>query len=99
MLIVTGSVTAHSDTFERLAAVSLEHVQRSRTEPGCLSHAVYVDYEDPLRLFFFEQWADRAALDAHFLVPGTKAYVRELRTLAKASAGPTIFEIGTVTPP
>jgi quinol monooxygenase YgiN len=94
MLIVTGSVTAHADTFERLAAVSLEHVQRSRTEPGCISHAVYVDYEDPLRFFFFEQWADRAALDAHFLVPGTKAYVRELRTLAKASTGPTIYDVG-----
>ncbi len=93
MLIVTGSVTAHSDTFERLTAASLEHVRRSRTEPGCVSHAVYVDCENPLRLFFFEQWADRAALDAHFLVPATKAYVRELRTLAKASNGPTIFEV------
>jgi quinol monooxygenase YgiN len=92
MLIVTGSVTAHPDTFDRLTEVSLEHVRRSRTEPGCVSHAVYVDCEDPRRLFFFEQWADRAALDAHFLVPATKAYVRELRTLVKASTGPTIYD-------
>jgi quinol monooxygenase YgiN len=92
MLIVTGSVTAHPDTFERLVEVSLEHVRRSRTEPGCVSHAVHVDLEDPRRLFFFERWADRAALDAHFSVPATRQYVRELRTLAKASDGPAIYE-------
>jgi len=43
-------------------------VHRSRSEPGCISHAVHVDCENPLRLVFFEQWADRAALLAHFAV-------------------------------
>jgi len=92
MLIVTGSVTAHADTFERLAEISLEHVRRSRQEPGCISHAVYVDCENPLRLFFFEQWAGRAALDTHFAVPAVKEFVRALRTLVAASTGPTIYE-------
>jgi quinol monooxygenase YgiN len=35
-------------------------------EPGCISHAVHVDCENPLRLVFIEQWTDRAALLAHF---------------------------------
>jgi quinol monooxygenase YgiN len=92
MLIVTGSVTAHTDTFDQLRDACLEHVRRSRTEPGCLSHAVHVDCENALRLFFFEQWADRAALEMHFSVPAVKEFVRSLRTLASASAGPTIYE-------
>lgn len=95
MLIVTGSVTAHADTFDRLKEACLEHVVRSRREPGCIGHTVYVDCENPLRLFFFEQWADRKALETHFTVPEAKEFVRSLRTLASASAGPAIYEIAS----
>ena len=34
------------------------HVRRSRTEPGCLFHAVHRDVEEPLRLVFVERWVD-----------------------------------------
>ena len=71
MIVVTGSVTAREDSFDQMRELSLEHVRRSRTEPGCISHAVHVDCENPLRLVFFEQWADRAALLAHFSVPAS----------------------------
>lgn len=90
MIVVTGSVTARPDTFDEVRRLSLEHVHRSRTEPGCISHAVHVDCEDPLRLVFIEQWADRAALLAHFAVPASRDFVRALHAL---SAGPTTIEI------
>src|SRR4029453_19299948 len=48
MIVVTGSVTAREDSFDEVLELSLEHVRRSRTEPGCISHAVYVDCENPL---------------------------------------------------
>src|SRR5229473_1368010 len=86
MIMVTGSVTARQDAFEDVRRLSLEHVQRSRTEPGCISHAVHVDCENPLRLVFFEQWADRAALLAHFAVPASRDFVRTLQSLAAAAA-------------
>ena len=66
MIVVTGSVTAEPDTFDEVLRLSLEHVHRSRKEPGCISHAVHVDCENPQKLVFLEQWADRAALLAHF---------------------------------
>src|SRR6476646_3526936 len=59
MIVVTGIVTARQDSFDEVRRLSLEHVHRSRGEPGCISHAVHVDCENPLRLVFFEQWADR----------------------------------------
>ncbi len=90
MIVVTGSVTARPETFEEARRLSLEHVHRSRQEPGCILHAVHVDCENPLRLVFFEQWADRAALAAHFAVPGSGEIVRALRSLA---AGPTTLEL------
>ena len=61
MIVVTGSVTVRTETFDEARRLSLEHVHRSRQEPGCISHGVHVDCENPLRLVFFEQWADRAA--------------------------------------
>ena len=78
MIVVTGSVTTRQDSFEEARGLSLEHVHRSRTEPGCISHAVHADCENPLRLVFFEQWADRAALAAHFAVPASRNFVRAL---------------------
>ena len=55
MIVVTGSVTARKDSFDEILCVSQEHVYRSRTEPGCIAHAVHVDCENPLRLVFFER--------------------------------------------
>ncbi len=82
MIIVLGSVTARPDGIARLTEISLEHVRRSRTEPGCLSHEVSIDAENPLRLVFVERWADRAALDAHFAVPASLGFVTEVQQLA-----------------
>jgi quinol monooxygenase YgiN len=36
MIIVTGTIQARADTAEELRRLSLEHVARSRAEPGCL---------------------------------------------------------------
>ena len=92
MIVVTGSVTARKDTFDEVRRLSLEHVHRSRTEPGCVSHAVHVDCEDPLKFVFFEQWADRAALLTHFAVPASRNFVRALQGLAAAATTIEIYE-------
>jgi quinol monooxygenase YgiN len=92
MIVVTGSVTARTDSFDEVRKLSLEHVHRSRTEPGCISHAVQVDCENPLRLVFFEQWADRAALLAHFAVPASRDFVKSLQSLAAAATTIELYE-------
>lgn len=56
MILVTGSVVARDDTFDEILKESLAHVRRSRAEPGCISHAVHHDAENPLRLVFVEEW-------------------------------------------
>ena len=62
MIIVTGSIQARADTIDEIRRLSLEHVARSRPEPGCLEHGVTVDANDGLRLVFFERWADMDSL-------------------------------------
>lgn len=93
MILVTGRVTAKPDTFDEILRVSREHVHRSRKEPGCISHHVAIDADDPLTLQFVERWADEAALKTHFRVPESRAMARRLRDLA---ADPGAMQIYTV---
>ena len=92
MIVVTGSVTARQDSLSEVSRLSLKHVHRSRAENGCISHAVHIDCENPLRLVFIEQWADRAALMAHFAVPASRDFVRALQPLAAASPTLEIYD-------
>jgi quinol monooxygenase YgiN len=96
MILVTGGIVAREDTFDEVLRLSLEHVERSRQEAGCVSHAVHVDCQNPLRLFFFEQWADEAALRAHFAVPASRAFVKALRELTEEPAGIEIYRAEAV---
>ena len=92
MIVVTGSVVARQDTFDDVRRLSLEHVRRSRQEPGCISHAVHVDCENALRLVFIEHWADRAALLAHFAVPASRGFVRALQPLAASATTIELYD-------
>jgi quinol monooxygenase YgiN len=88
MILVLGAVVARPDAIEEALRHSLEHVRRSRAEPGCLSHAVHRDAENPLRLVFVERWESREALVTHFAVPASNEFVRAVRRLS--SEPPTI---------
>lgn len=92
MIVVTGSAIGRPDTFDEFRELSLEHVHRSRAEPGCISHAVYIDCENPLKLVFFERWADRAALFAHFSVPASREFARKLQSLASEAPIMEIYD-------
>ena len=90
MILVTGSVKARPETLAEVLRLSLEHVRRSRLEPGCLLHSVHHDVEDPNRLVFLEHWADRDALVAHF---GVQASGEFARTMGDLAAEPPTLDI------
>jgi quinol monooxygenase YgiN len=90
MIVVLGALEAKPETFDALLALCLEHVRRSRAEPGCLSHDVHRHAETPLKLVFVERWADKAALAQHFALKDSRAFVREAMTL---SAAPPHIEV------
>ena len=92
MIIVTGSVRARPETLEKVLALSLEHVHRSREEPGCLLHSVHQDVEDPLTVVFLEHWESRDALNAHFAVPASGDFVTKVSALAADRPTLNIYE-------
>ncbi len=92
MIVITGAMLAKSDHIDEALKLSLEHVKRSRQEPGCISHAVHRDAEIPMRLVFVEEWADMAALGAHFAVPASRAFGKAMSALASEPPLIKIYE-------
>jgi quinol monooxygenase YgiN len=92
MIIVLGSVVAREGQFNEALSLSREHVARSRAEPGCISHAVHQDTENPLRLVFVEQWASQAALWQHFKVPASRTFAKALASLAQEEPSLAMYE-------
>ncbi len=92
MILVLGSVEVQVGHVEDALRISQEHVLRSRKEPGCISHAVHIDSENPQRLVFAEQWSDQAALAQHFKVPASRQFVKELSSLATQPPTMSIYD-------
>ena len=91
MIIVTGTVTARDGALGEVLDLATAHVLRSRAEPGCISHAVHRDSENPNRLFFFERWTDMAALKVHFAVPASGETVRAMAALCTEAPSMQIY--------
>lgn len=92
MILVTASVSARPDTLDELLRLSVEHVHRSRSEPGCVAHGVHQDVDDRHRLVFLETWADRDALLAHFAVPAARHFAEAVVALAAEPPSMEIYE-------
>jgi quinol monooxygenase YgiN len=79
-----------------MLALCLHHVRRSRTGPGCASHAVHVDAENPLRLFFFEEWETASRWRSTFRVPASREFVKAARALAVEFTPISIMEASPI---
>jgi quinol monooxygenase YgiN len=99
MIVVLGSVVAREGHFDEVLALSHEHVIRSRAEPGCISHAVHRDTENPSRLVFVERWETQEALWTHFKVPASRAFGKALAALAAEEPEMSLYDATTLEVP
>jgi len=83
MIIVWGSMTAKANKLDALLKISLEHVHRSRNEPGCVLHSVQIDAENMNRIVFYEEWQDMNALQTHFKVPESGQFIQDAKVLSE----------------
>ncbi len=99
MIIVLGKVQVREGMLDQAIAVSIEHVNRSRLEPGCVSHSVNLDAENRNVLVFVEEWDDRAALWQHFQVPASQVFVKTVGAMAAQRPSMQVFEATPVALP
>ena len=96
MIIVIGKITVNPARKDKALALCLEHVQRSRAEPGCLDHRVSIDCEDEAKMTFVEHWQDMAALKTHFAVKASQDFVKDLTACLTEPPEMKIYEAGEV---
>ncbi|SDI06546.1 putative quinol monooxygenase [Variovorax sp. OV700] len=96
MILVIGHAMAKAETLHAMLAISVEHVLRSRTEPGCISHEVSTNVQQPLRLTFVERWSDMAALKAHFGVEASRAFAKALAAMADGMPQISVYECNEI---
>jgi quinol monooxygenase YgiN len=92
LIIVWGRVEAKPEHLQEVVRLGLEHVRRSRKEPGCLHHSAQRDVENSNALVFYEEWQDMDALQAHFSVPESGQFVAALTPLLEGAPEMKIFE-------
>jgi quinol monooxygenase YgiN len=92
MIIVTGTLHARADSLTEVLVLSRAHVLRSRAEPGCLEHGVAIDADDPMRLVFFERWADAQAIGAHLKLPASRSFGKAVAALVDRTPTLSMFE-------
>lgn len=98
MILVIGHATARTDTVDEMLRLSIEHVLRSRAEPGCISHEVSRDALDPLRLTFVERWADLAVLQTHFRVEASRGFAKALAQLGDGVPEMALYQSEAIDP-
>ena len=81
MYTIIGTVTARPETREELASMLMELVAPTRAEAGCINYDFHVDAADPCVFVFYENWTDRAALDAHLAMPHLQPLFSQLDRL------------------
>ena len=81
MYTIIGTVTAQPETRDELYALLQAQVAPTRAEKGCITYDLHVDAADPCVFVFYENWTDRAALDAHLAMPHLQPLFSQLDRL------------------
>jgi quinol monooxygenase YgiN len=93
VLTVVAKVRAAKGKGDALAALVTEQAAAVRAaEPGCLAYRAHRSPKDPDAFYFYEQYKDDAALDAHRNAPYLAAF-RERREREGLVEGAVAVEI------
>ncbi len=74
MIVLAVTWKARSGNEAEVARLFAILQAESRREPGCRMYVVHRHLADPTRFFVYEQYDDRAALDAHRASPHFQRY-------------------------
>ena len=73
-ITVVAKLTAKPEAVEQVKNEMLKMIAPTRCEHGCLEYRLHQDVQAPAVFFFYENWADMAALDRHLGSPHYRQY-------------------------
>ena len=69
VIIIAGTVDVDPEQRDAALEAARVHQEATRKNPGCLDYVWSADLLTPGRIYVFERWASREALEEHFASP------------------------------
>lgn len=98
MIVVTGEFQIDPEDIAKMHEVAVTMMQETAKEDGCVCYRFYQDIEHADRIRVYEEWTDRAALEAHFTAPHMAAFREALTKIRVQSRELKTIENGVHTP-
>lgn len=93
MLTVVAKVRAKPGCEDEVLGELMKLVSETRKENGCLNYDLHRSQTEPAVFMFYENWTDRAALDAHAASSHMKAWGRKQPDLLAHGVEINLFDM------
>ncbi|PSF34573.1 antibiotic biosynthesis monooxygenase [Aphanothece hegewaldii CCALA 016] len=90
---VLAKVITFPDKLEETKALLMSLIEATRQENGCLRYELWQNQEKPTEFSFVEEWADQAALDAHFQTPHFLDALQKTEKLLMSSPEIVLYQL------
>ncbi|GGH17822.1 Quinol monooxygenase YgiN [Cribrihabitans marinus] len=98
MLIVTGTIELDEDSVAPAREAARVMMEETRREDGCLTYEFAQVIGTETRFRIYEEWRDRAALEAHFATPHMATFRAALAGLNVVSRRLVTISDGRIEP-
>jgi quinol monooxygenase YgiN len=94
MIVLAAKFTGKPERKKEILGLVAILAPPSRAEAGCITYNLYEQQPGANEFLFFEEWADQAALDAHFQTPHFKNFMKEFPELIQGQSHIRTYEVG-----
>ena len=97
-LIIAGTVRVPPENIAGIRPHMDAMMAGSRAEAGCIAYGYAQDLQTPGLMHVFEEWADQAAIDAHFASAHMAAWRAAWPSFGVSDRALTLYEIASQRP-
>lgn len=95
MIVVVARLTTDAERRAALIEAGETVAAASRDEAGCLNYRIYEATDEENSFVIVEEWADDAALQAHFKTPHIAEFMPKVGTLVTAPPDVGFHEVAS----
>jgi quinol monooxygenase YgiN len=93
MIVLAAKFTGKPERRSEILRLAATVAPPSRAEAGCITYNFYEQQPSASEFLFFEEWADQAALDAHFQTLHFKNFMKEFPELIQGTPHIRTYEV------
>jgi quinol monooxygenase YgiN len=95
MIVLAAKFTGKPERRNEILRLTAIVAPPSRAEAGCITYNFYEQQPSANEFLFFEEWADQAALDAHFQTPHFNDFMKQFPDLIQGAPHIRTYAVGS----